>query len=396
MTPMTLLKMTDLDLSNKRVLIRMDLNVPIDNGKITSTKRIEAILPTLRIAINQGAKILLLSHLGRPKEGVFDPAFSLAPVATYLTSILNQPVKLIDNIDEDVNLHPKEVALLENVRFLKGEKENDLLLGKKLAALGDIFVMDAFGTAHRKEASTYRVAEFADIACAGPLLIAEMTALHQIMKAPARPLVAIVGGSKVSTKLSVLNNILSLVDCLIVGGGIANTFLAAKGYPVGNSLYEPDLIQEAKDMLSFAAKNHKNILLPIDVRVGQEYSEEAVAVIKSVEDVQQNDMILDVGPRTSELIAASIGDANTILWNGPLGVFEWDQFSEGTHSLAKAIAASSAYSVAGGGDTLAAIEKYEIEDKISYISTGGGAFLEYLEGKQLPAVAMLEQRFERR
>jgi phosphoglycerate kinase len=389
-----MLKMTDLNLSNQRVLIRVDLNVPIEEGKVTSAARIEAILPTLEMALKQHARILLMSHLGRPQEGQFDPNLSLAPVAAALCNLLGQPIQFIENVDGPIDIKPGQIALLENTRFWIGEKNNDAALSKRLAKLCDIFVMDAFATAHRKEASTYGVAEFAPVACAGPLLMAEINALRPIMRNPKRPLLAIVGGSKVSTKLSVLQHLLAQVDYLIVGGGIANTFIAAQGFSVGGSLYEPDLIPEAQQLLKEAKQNGKTILVPVDVRVANHFSKEASAECKMVNDINQNELILDVGEKTSAQIRDIVQTASTILWNGPLGVFEWDQFGEGTKSLAKAIAASPGYSVAGGGDTLAAIEKYHIENDISYISTGGGAFLEILEGKTLPAIAILEQRAE--
>lgn len=388
---MSLLKMTELDLTGKKVLIRVDLNVPIEDGKVVSTKRIEAILPTIQLAKNQQAKIILMSHLGRPTAGQYDPSLSLAPVATCLEALLGQKVPLIKNLDTEIQLAPGEIVLLENVRFLIGEKENSSLLGQQLASLCDVFVMDAFATAHRKEASTYSVAQYAKVACAGPLLVSEINALQPLMKNPARPLVAIVAGSKVSTKLLILKQLLHTVDCLIVGGGIANTFLAAKGYRVGSSLYEPDLVVAANAMLQFAVDHHKQILLPTDAVVSKEFTKNAKAEVKSIEEIN-NQMILDVGPKTSQAIQKIILEAKTILWNGPLGVFEWEQFSEGTKKLAHAIAKSNAYSVAGGGDTLAAIEKYQIERDISYVSTGGGAFLEFLEGKPLPAIEILEQR----
>jgi phosphoglycerate kinase len=368
--------------------------VPLEDHRVTSTKRIDAIIPTIELAVHQGAKVILISHLGRPKEGQFDPNLSLAPVADCLSTKLNQPVSLVKNFRVGFQLEAGQVVLLENIRFEKGEKENSQVLAQELANLCDIFVMDAFATAHRKEASTYGVAEFANVACAGPLLISEINALRQIMHKPARPLVAIVGGSKVSTKLAILTNILKIIDCLIVGGGIANTFLVAKGYSVGESLYEPELLDSAREMLSFADKNHQQILLPVDVVVGSEFSKNAIAEIKPV-DAIGDEMILDVGPKTSQMVSQVISSAKTVLWNGPLGVFEWEQFEQGTKKLADAIAKSSAYSVAGGGDTLAAIEKYHIEKDISYISTGGGAFLEFLEGKQLPAVDILERRNEK-
>jgi phosphoglycerate kinase len=386
-----MIKMIDLDLTRKRVLIRADLNVPVENGTITSTTRIEAILPTLKIALDQDAAIILMSHLGRPKEGEIDPKFSLQPVAACLSKYLGRPVPLVTE-HSNVNVKPGEIVLLENTRFLKGEKNNAPSLSKQLANLCDIFVMDAFATAHRKEASTYGVAEYAPFACAGPLIVSELEALGHVLREPERPLVAVVGGSKVSTKLAILNEILTQVDCLIVGGGIANTFLAAAGLPVGSSLYEHDLIPDAQAMLSFAKAHHKQIPLPEDVLVATEFSAGAKAVVKKVEDVAHNEMILDVGPKTANHIKQIIEKAGTVIWNGPLGVFEFENFGEGTRVLSEAIARSEAFSVAGGGDTLAAIEKYDVADEISYISTGGGAFLELLEGKTLPAIDILEKR----
>lgn len=387
-----MLQMLDLNLEKKRVLIRADLNVPIDQGKITSIKRIEAIIPTLKYALNQGAHVILMSHLGRPKEGVYDPAFSLQPVAHCLAQLLEREVPLIPNLDAIPDTF--DLILLENIRFCPGEKQNDPKLSQRLANLCDIFVMDAFATAHRREASTYGVAEFAKVACAGPLLVAEISALQQIMKNPARPLVAIVGGSKVSTKLSILKNILTKVDCLILGGGIANTFLAAAGDNIGLSLYEPELVPQASEMLVFAKANNKKIPLPVDVVTSKEFNQQAKATIQTL-DTLSDDMILDIGPDTQRINQEIIAQAKTIIWNGPLGVFEWDQFGEGTKSLASAIAASNAFSVAGGGDTLAAIDKYQVEKHISYISTGGGAFLEFLEGKQLPAIEILERTHQK-
>lgn len=384
-----MLKMTDLDLSGKRVLIRADLNVPLLNGEITSSTRIQAILPTLKIALAQNAAIILMSHLGRPTAGHIDPNFSLKPVATFLEKYLGQPVELVSSL-EQVNVKQGQVVLLENVRFYKGEKDNDPNLAQRLASICDVFVMDAFATAHRAEASTYGVAQYAPIACAGPLLVSEIDALDKVMQNPKRPLVAVVGGAKVSTKLMVLKNILSQVDTLIPGGGIANTFLAAQGYPVGKSLYEESLIPEAQAMLQYAQSHNKTIFLPKDVVVANEFSPEAPALSKDIEDVAANEMILDVGKKSIDQITKIISESGTILWNGPLGVFEFDQFGHGTQSLAMAIANSSAFSVAGGGDTLAAIEKYQVSKDISYISTGGGAFLEFLEGKTLPAIAILE------
>lgn len=384
---MAVIKMTDLALAGQRVLIREDLNVPVKDGKVTSDARIRASLPTIEHAMNAGAKVMLMSHLGRPTEGEYEEEYSLQPVADHLSGLLGKPVKLVKDWQNGVELADGEVVLFENVRFNKGEKKDDETLSKAYAALCDIFVMDAFGTAHRAQASTHGVAKFAPVACAGPLLAAELDALAKALDKPERPLVAIVGGSKVSTKLTVLESLSDVVDQLIVGGGIANTFLAAAGKPVGKSLCEADLIPQAQ---ALAAK--VNIPLPTDVVVGQEFSENAAATLKGVDDVTENDMIFDIGPDTAKQFATILKDAKTIIWNGPVGVFEFDQFGEGTKSLSLAIAESIAFSIAGGGDTLAAVDKYEIADKISYISTGGGAFLEFVEGKVLPAVAVLEER----
>lgn len=385
-------KMTDLDLHDKRVMIREDFNVPIANGVITNDRRIVAALPTLEIAIKQKAKIILLSHLDRPTEGEFNPEYSLAPIAKKLAELLQRPVRFESQWLEGLDLMPGEIVLCENVRFNKGEKNNEAALAKKIAALCDIFVMDAFGTAHRAEASTSGVAEYAPIACAGPLLVSELNALSRALKNPERPLLAIVGGSKVSTKLTILESLLNKVDQLIVGGGIANTFIAAAGFNVGKSLYEPNLIPKAKELMQLAKLKHTAIPLPEDVVVAKEWGITAVPTIKSIHDVAADDMILDVGPKTSLQFAAIINAAKTILWNGPVGVFEFPSFAKGTQALATAIADSNAYSLAGGGDTLAAIDKFGVGDKISYISTGGGAFLEYVEGKELPAVKVLENR----
>lgn len=379
--------MTGLDLSAKRVLIREDLNVPIKNGKVTSDARIRAALPTIRSAVADGARVIVMSHLGRPTEGKFEEQFSLAPVADHLSELLGQPVGLVSDWRSGVELANGEVALLENVRFNPGEKANSDELARAYADLCDIFVMDAFGTAHRAQASTHGVAKFAARACAGPLLAAELAALEQALANPKRPMVAIVGGSKVSTKLTVLETLCDKVDQLIVGGGIANTFLAASGLPVGKSLCEHDLIPAARALM-----DKTNIPLPSDVVTGEEFSENASASLKPVEGVAPQDMIFDIGPDSSAQIADVLAQAGTILWNGPVGVFEFDQFAAGTESLARAIADSDAFSLAGGGDTLAAIDKYGIADKVSYISTGGGAFLEFVEGKTLPAVAILEER----
>ncbi|MFT6028814.1 MAG: phosphoglycerate kinase [Oleiphilaceae bacterium] len=384
---MNVIKMTDLDLRGKRVLIREDLNVPIKDGKVTSDARIRASLPTIEFAIKAGAIVMLMSHLGRPTEGEYAEEFSLAPVALHLSSLINKEVVLIKDWHAELDLKDGSVVLFENVRFNKGEKKDDEILSKTYADLCDIFVMDAFGTAHRAQASTHGVAKFAPVACAGPLLVAELEALAEALDNPKRPVVAIVGGSKVSTKLTVLESLSTIVDQLIVGGGIANTFLAAAGYPVGKSLYEVDLLDNAK-----ALAQKTSIPLPSDVVVGKEFSEMAEATLKQVSDVDSDDMIFDIGPDSTKVFADIIKNAGTIIWNGPVGVFEFDQFGEGTKSLSLSIAESSAFSIAGGGDTLAAVDKYNIADKISYISTGGGAFLEFVEGKTLPAVAMLTAR----
>jgi phosphoglycerate kinase len=379
--------MTDLDLKGKRVLIREDLNVPVKDGKVTSDARIRAALPTIKHAVEAGAKVMLMSHLGRPTEGEYAEEYSLLPVATHLSSLLGQDVTLIKDWENAPEIANGDITLFENVRFNKGEKKDDEVLAKAYAALCDIYVMDAFGTAHRAQASTHGVGHFAPIACAGPLLAAELDALAKALKEPKRPLVAIVGGSKVSTKLTVLESLSDKVDQLIVGGGIANTFLAAAGKPVGKSLCEDDLIANA-----LALSEKTAIPLPSDVVVGQVFSEAAEATLKSAESVTADDMIFDVGPETAESFAKIIHNAGTIIWNGPVGVFEFDQFGEGTRALSLAIAQSDAFSIAGGGDTLAAVDKYGIADSVSYISTGGGAFLEFVEGKTLPAVAMLTER----
>jgi phosphoglycerate kinase len=389
---MTVLRMTDLDLRGKRVLIREDLNVPVEDGVISSDARIRAALPTLRAAAAAGARVIVLSHLGRPKEGEFSAADSLAPVAARLGELLGHPVRLQRDWLDGVDCAPGEVVLCENVRFNKGEKKDDEALARRMAALCDVFVMDAFGTAHRAEASTHGVARFAPVACAGPLLVGELDALSRALAQPARPLVAIVAGSKVSTKLTVLESLLAKVDKLIVGGGIANTFLAATGVAVGKSLHEPDMLDTARALLAQAAARGAEIPLPIDVVVAEEFSPTAVATVRPVGEVRSHELILDIGPQTAARFAGVLADAGTILWNGPVGVFEFDPFGGGTETLAKAIAASPAFSLAGGGDTLAAIEKYGVAEGISYISTGGGAFLEFVEGKTLPAVAMLEAR----
>ena len=384
-----MLKMTDLDLSGKRVLIRQDLNVPIKNGEVSSDKRIIASLPSILYAINAGAKVMITSHLGRPNAGEFDKNFSLEPVANHLSELLGQPVRLESNWLDGVEIEAGEVILFENVRFNVGEKENDETLSMKMAALCDICVQDAFGTAHRAHASTYGVAKYAPIACAGPLLISELEALGQALDNPKRPLVAIVGGSKVSTKLTVLDALSKIVDQLVVGGGIANTFIAAQGHGVGQSLCEHDLIPTAKALM-----DHCDIPIPKDVVCGKEFSEFANAETKSSTNVSSDDMIFDLGPKSIDVLCEILQNAGTILWNGPVGVFEFNQFSKGTERIANSIAESEAFSIAGGGDTIAAIDKFKIENKISYISTGGGAFLEFLEGKQLPVVEILDSRNE--
>jgi phosphoglycerate kinase len=385
-------RITDLDLAGKRVLIRADLNVPVKNGKVTSDTRIRASLPTIEHCLRAGAKVMVMSHLGRPTEGEYSDEFSLKPVADRMTWLLGRKVPLVKDWLNGVDLHPREIVLCENVRFNKGEKKDDEALARKMAALCDIYVMDAFGTAHRAEASTHGVGRFAPKTCAGLLLAAELDALSKALENPERPLLAIVGGSKVSTKLTVLDSLASKVDQLIVGGGIANTFIAAAGHPVGKSLYEADLIPEAKRLMEQAKAKGAEIPVPTDVVCAKEFSESAQATVKKVGDVAEDDLILDIGPETAARYAEMVKAAGTIVWNGPVGVFEIDQFGEGTRTLAMAIAESGGYSIAGGGDTLAAIEKYGIGDRVSYTSTGGGAFLEFLEGKTLPAVAMLEER----
>lgn len=389
---MSIQNMIDLDLSGKRVLIRQDLNVPVKNGQVTSDIRIQASIPTIQKALAAGAAVMVLSHLGRPVEGEYDSASSLKPVADRLSTLLSKPVRLEKDWLNGIDIMPGEVVLCENVRFNIGEEKNSDELGKKMAALCDVFVMDAFGTAHRAQASTHSVAKYAPVACAGPLLASELDALGKALKTPVKPLVAIVGGSKVSTKLTVLKSLSEKVDQLIVGGGIANTFIAAAGFPVGKSLYEADLIEEAQRLIAAAKKAGSDIPIPVDVICAKEFSDTAIATIKKVQDVEADDLILDIGPATAKQYAEIIKSAGTIVWNGPVGVFEIEQFSHGTQSMAKAIAESSAFSIAGGGDTLAAIDKYGINDQVSYTSTGGGAFLEFLEGKELPAVAILKSR----
>ncbi len=392
---MPVLRMTDLDLAHKRVLIRQDLNVPIQDAKVVSDARIRAALPTIQHALAENAKVMLLSHLGRPTEGQFEEKFSLAPVARHLEELLGQPVRLIREWLDGVDVESGEVVLCENVRFNMGEKSDDDALAQKMAKLCDVYVMDAFGTAHRAQASTHGVGLHAPAACAGPLLAAELEALGRALDDPTRPVAAIVGGSKVSTKLTVLESLSKKVDQLIPGGGIANTFIAAAGYPVGKSLVELELVDEAKRLMANARAQGREIPVPTDVVVGTEFSSSASATVKTVSDVADDDMIFDIGPETAQRFAGMMRDAGTIVWNGPVGVFEFDQFGEGTRVLGEAIASSEAFSIAGGGDTLAAVDKYNISSRISYISTGGGAFLEFLEGKTLPAVAMLEKRAER-
>lgn len=384
---MSILKMSELELSGKRVLIREDLNVPIKDGKVSSDARLRAALPTIKLAVDAGAKVMVMSHLGRPTEGLFEDEFSLLPVVTYLQEALSCPVRLEKDYLQGLEVQAGEVVILENVRFNKGEKKDDEILAKQYAALCDIYVMDAFGTAHRAQASTHGVGVYAPIACAGPLLAGELDALGKALGNPARPMVAVVGGSKVSTKLTVLDALSKIADQLIVGGGISNTFIAARGHNVGKSLYEKDLIPEAQKLMA-------NLDIPeaVDVRVGKEFSDTAPAEVKLVNEVLDDEEIMDYGPQTAAHVAEVLKGAKTILWNGPCGVFEFDNFSKGTEVVARAIAESEAFSIAGGGDTLAAIDKWGLEDKISYISTGGGAFLEFVEGKTLPAVAMLEAR----
>lgn len=389
---MSIKRMVDLDLSGKRVLIRQDLNVPVKDGKVTSDIRIQASVPTIEKALEKGAAVIVMSHLGRPTEGQYDEASSLKPVAERMSNLLGKPVRLEKDWLDGIEIQPGEIVLCENVRFNVGEKKNSDELGKKMASLCDIFVMDAFGTAHRAEASTHSVAKFAPVACAGPLLASELDALGKALETPAKPLVAIVGGSKVSTKLTVLKSLSEKVDQLIVGGGIANTFIAAAGFPVGKSLYEPDLIGETKELIAAAKAAGSDIPIPVDVVCAKEFSETAAATVKKVTEVEDDDLILDIGPETAKQYADILKSAQTIVWNGPVGVFEIDQFGNGTKSLAYAIAESTAFSIAGGGDTLAAIDKYGINDRVSYTSTGGGAFLEFLEGKELPAVAILKSR----
>jgi phosphoglycerate kinase len=384
---MSILKMSELELAGKRVLIREDLNVPIKDGKVTSDARLRAAIPTIKLAVDAGAKVMVMSHLGRPTEGLFEEEYSLLPVVNYLQNALSCPVRLEKEYLQGLEINAGEVVILENVRFNKGEKNDDEVLAKQYAALCDIYVMDAFGTAHRAQASTHGVGVHAPVACAGPLLAGELDALGKALSNPARPMVAVVGGSKVSSKLTVLDALSKIADQLIVGGGISNTFIAARGFNVGKSLYEKDLIPEAQKLMA-------NLDIPeaLDVRVGKEFSDTAPAEVKLVNEVLDDEQIMDYGPQTAAKVAEVLKGARTILWNGPCGVFEFDNFAKGTEVVARAIAQSDAFSIAGGGDTLAAIDKWGLEDKISYISTGGGAFLEFVEGKTLPAVAMLEAR----
>jgi phosphoglycerate kinase len=389
---MTVLKMSDLNLAGKRVFIRADLNVPINEGRITEDTRIRASVPAIELALKQNAAVLVTSHLGRPEEGVFSEENSLAPVARRLSELLGKPVELKRDWINGVDVKPGQIVLLENCRFNKGEKKNNDELAQKMAKLCDVYVNDAFGTAHRAEATTHGIAKFAPVAAAGPLLAAELDALGKALNKPARPLVAIVAGSKVSSKLTILRSLSENVDNLIVGGGIANTFMLAAGLPIGKSLVEADLVNEAKTIIDLMAKRGASVPIPVDVVTATEFAPTAIATIKNAEDVAKDDMILDIGPKTAAMLAAELGKAGTIVWNGPVGVFEFHQFGEGTKTISQAVADSNAFSIAGGGDTLAAIAKYGITEKVSYISTGGGAFLEFLEGKKLPAVEILEQR----
>lgn len=394
---MAILKMTDVDLNNQRVLIREDLNVPVENGQVTNDARILAALPTIEYILERNGRVMVMSHLGRPTEGKYEEQYSLAPLVKPLTELLGHPVRLAKDWLQDEKAIPRsgEVVLLENVRFNPGEKSNDNTLARKMASMCDVFVMDAFATAHRAEASTCGIVEFAPFACAGPLLLAEIEALQRAMQKPNRPVAAIVGGSKVSTKLIVLSSLINIVDQLIVGGGIANTFIAACGYSVGRSLYEPDLIPQAQQLMQQAKEKGAAIPIPSDVVVAKDFSPSSQASIKSIQNIAEDDRILDIGPETIAQYVERLKNTGTIIWNGPVGVFEWDAFSKGTEAIAHAIADSGAFSLAGGGDTLAAIDQFDIHDRLSYISTGGGAFLEFLEGKKLPAVAALEMFAEK-
>ena len=389
---MNLIKMSELSLRDKRVLIREDLNVPIKDGIITSDQRLQAALPTIKAALDEGAAVMVLSHLGRPEEGKFEKRFSLQPIANYLAAHLEYPVRFVSSYLEGLDVNPGELVVCENVRFNSGEKTNDDTLAKKLASLCDIFVMDAFGTAHRAQASTHGVAKYATVAAAGPLLVRELDALQHALKEPAKPIVAIVGGAKVSSKLTLLTQLVGRVDYLIPGGGIANTFLKAQGFEIGVSLYEEHLLDAARDILALAKETGCHIPLPSDVVVGKTFSDSCPAFNKTLANIASDDMIMDIGPETVSRYIDFIDKANTIIWNGPVGVFEFPQFAYGTRALAIAIADSEAFSIAGGGDTLAAVDQYDLTQQISYISTGGGAFLEFLEGKTLPAVAILEER----
>lgn len=389
------LKMVDLDLADQCVLIRADLNVPVTDGRVTSDARLRASLPTIEQALKAGARVMLMSHLGRPEEGRFDAKYSLQPVAQRLRELLGREVRLVKDWLDGVDVNSGELVLCENVRFNPGEADDDAGLARRMAALCDVFVMDAFGTAHRAQASTHGVARFAPKACAGPLLVAELEALAAALVKPARPLIAIVGGAKVSTKLMVLESLLEKVDQLIVGGGMLNTFIAAAGYEIGNSLHEPDLVEAARRLSVAASARDVAIPLPVDVVCGKEFSETTTATVRRVDSLEPDDMIFDIGPETASHFVAMLNGARTVVWNGPLGVFEFPQFAEGTRRVAEAIAASDAYSIAGGGDTLAAMDQFGVAERISYISTGGGAFLEFLEGRTLPAVAMLQERAAR-
>jgi phosphoglycerate kinase len=389
-------KMSNLDLKGKRILIREDFNVPLKNGEVTSDLRIRAALPTIQQALKEGGKVMLMSHLGRPVEGVFDETFSLAPVARVLSKLLNMEIPLIHHWIDGVNMGSHQIVMLENVRFNHGETDNNVELAKKMASLCDVFVMDAFATSHRMESSTYGIVKYAKEPCLGPLMLSELEALSKVLDNPAHPVVAIVGGSKVSTKLALLDSLVKKVDALIIGGGIANTFLAAEGYTVGKSLYEPDLIDEAERLTIEAKKRDAEIPLPVDVVVAERFSDDVEAYVRLVSQIDDTEKVFDIGPDTINTFISLIKKAKTILWNGPIGAFEVEEFSKGTEAIAKAVAESKAFKVAGGGDTLAAIEKYNISNKIDYISTGGGAFLTVLEGKKLPVVAALEERMAKK